>query len=276
MDIRPNNWEDRVLLLATHLIHNKKKATTVKSYISAIKAVLLENGYELCENKFLLNSITRACKLVNDKVTPCFPIKKGMLRMILNRIELEFQSQTYLAKLYRAMCAAAYFGLLRMGEITKSDHNIKATDVHLATNKNKILFILRSSKTLNKSALPQSVKISSNQLNKPGSGKFNTAKWGCPCPYVILRQYISMRKKSTTKHEAFFVYKNQQLVSAESFRKVLRNAIRKEGFYDLLYNCHSLRIRQSCDLQAMGISVETIRKLGRWKSNSVYSYLHTE
>ena len=94
-------------------------------------------GYELNENKFLLQSITRACKLKHDRrITPRFPLKKGMLRMILDRFSEEYKNQPYLAKLYRGMAVAAYYGMLRVGEITKSPHNIKARNAHIADNKN--------------------------------------------------------------------------------------------------------------------------------------------
>ena len=40
LDFKPTNWEDRITLFAGHLIHLGRKSNTVKSYISAIKAVL--------------------------------------------------------------------------------------------------------------------------------------------------------------------------------------------------------------------------------------------
>ena len=63
LDVKPNTWEDRILLFTAHLIDTKKQSSTVKSYISAVKAVLQEDGYEIDENKFLLASLTQACKL---------------------------------------------------------------------------------------------------------------------------------------------------------------------------------------------------------------------
>ena len=48
-------------------------------------------------------------------------------------------NQQYLTILYQAMFAACYYGLLRAGKVTRSPHVIKANDVHLGANKNKIL-----------------------------------------------------------------------------------------------------------------------------------------
>ena len=81
LDIKPDNWEDRVILFIGFLIEYKKvKSQTVKSYISAIKSVLYTYGkFKLNEDKFLLTSLTRACKLQNDTVRIRLPIKKSLL-----------------------------------------------------------------------------------------------------------------------------------------------------------------------------------------------------
>ena len=39
------------------------------------------------------------------------------------------------------------------------------------------------------------------------------------------------------------------------------------------FSVHSLRAGRACDLLSYGVSVETIKKLGRWKSNAVFKYL---
>ena len=147
LDIRPNNWEDRLTLFVGHLIDSKKKAATVKSYISGIKCVLRENGIEINKNRFLLASLTRACIKVNDHIRARFPIKCGFLNMLLRKVRDFYALQPYLEKLFSAIFDAGYFGLLRIGEVTLSPHAILAKDVHIGENKNKILFILRSSKT---------------------------------------------------------------------------------------------------------------------------------
>ena len=46
LDHKPECWEDRVLLYCGFLIENKRKLSTIKSYISAIKWILKSDGYE--------------------------------------------------------------------------------------------------------------------------------------------------------------------------------------------------------------------------------------
>ena len=51
--------------------------------------------------------------------------------------------------------------------------------------------------------------------------------------------------------------------------------LRNSGFNQGLYNCQSLRIGRASDLLKLALSVETIKKLGRWSSNAVFTYLRT-
>ena len=152
-----------------YLVDTKKKSTTVRSYISAIKMVLLAEGIKLKEDKYLLNSLTRACKYMNDRVVPKLPTWKNLLNIILNttyELYMNTSNQPYLCFLYRAILSTAYYGLLRVGELTKGEHPVLAKDVFIANNKNKMLFILRTSKTHWTDSKPQKVKITSSSGSK--------------------------------------------------------------------------------------------------------------
>ena len=66
LDRKPSTWENCLTLYIAYLIDNQKRSQTIRSYISAIRSVLREDGFVLNEDKFLLASLTRACKLKND------------------------------------------------------------------------------------------------------------------------------------------------------------------------------------------------------------------
>ena len=61
LDVKPNNWEDRIFLYVAYLIHNNRRSATIKSYILAIKAVLFGGGITNHEDSTLLSALTRAC-----------------------------------------------------------------------------------------------------------------------------------------------------------------------------------------------------------------------
>ena len=153
-------------------------------------------------------------------------------------------------------------------------HAIKVADVHIGKNKQKLLFILCTSKTHDKGSKPQQIKISSI-AKVQGIHSTQTVKCEIKaiCPYQVLWDYIKVCPKYFNKQEPFFVFSNNQPVSPANVRTTLKMILASLGFNAHLYNCHSLRIGRSCDLLEMGVLVETIKQLGRWKSNIVYKYL---
>ena len=163
LDIKPQTWEDRLVLFVGYLVEQGKQSSTVRSYLLAIRSVLAEDNYFLCENQFLITSLTKACRLRNDLVHTHFPIYKELMLILLREIDERFNkaNQPYLAVMFTTLISTAYFGLFRIGEETSGSHPILARDVQLADNKRKIFFILRDSKTHGKESEPQLVKISS-------------------------------------------------------------------------------------------------------------------
>ena len=277
LDVKPDNWEDRLTLFVGYLIENGKQSQTVKSYVSAIHTVLREDGFRLDQDQFLLSSLTRACKLKNDVIRTRLPIQKALLNSIIAETIIFFRNcnQPYLEKLYTALFATTYIGLFRIGELTAGSHPILVTDVRLAFNKQKLLFILRSSKTHDEGSHPQKVKIQSTMSNKnnqqqfdhPGRPKFKI------CPYTLINNFIKVRPGYDLLNEPFYVFSDNSPVSPDNVRRVLRTILQICGEEPTLFGFHSFRIGHSRDLLKLGLTVESIMKIGHWKSNAVYAYL---
>ena len=169
LDKRPKFREERVQLFCAYLVEKGTQSSTLKTYVSAIKSVLKDDNYKWDDNKVLLSSITRGCRVINDKIQYRLPLKLSLLDMILFEIDRLWDgAQPYLELMYRTLFAISYYGLMRVGEVTKSNHMLKAKDVHIGTNKEKILLVLHSSKTHSPSNLPQEIKITSNNLSDTG------------------------------------------------------------------------------------------------------------
>ena len=127
------------------LVQSCVQSSTLKSYVSAIKTTLVDDGYLWDDNKLILNTLTHACKAINDRVTTRLPIHKGLVELILFEIKRMFTDQPVLETMYTAWFLLAYYGLFRVGELAFDDHMVKAKDVHIGINKNKLLFILYTS-----------------------------------------------------------------------------------------------------------------------------------
>ena len=251
------------------MIDQGAQSSTIKSYFSAIKFMLKADNYEWDDNKILLTSITRSCRLQNDLVKTRCPIRHSLFEMTLFELERIYASQPYLETLYKALFSLAYYGLMRVGELTeaKACHTLKACDVHMGINKNKILLILYSLKTHGQESEPQQIKISEVKQSVTRKNFF--------CPFSIVRSFINLRGGYNSQQEQFFVFNDQSNVNSNHFRKTLKLTLRRLNLDDTLYNTHSLRIGRTTDLFKAGYSIEQIKHIGRWRSNAVYKYIRS-
>ena len=270
LDVKPKFWEARTTLYIAYMIDNGKQSASIKSYVSAIKKLLIIDGYKWQDSEVLLTSLTRACRLVNDRVQHRFPIHCGFLEMILFEVERTYaaQSQWYVECMYKALFLICYYGMMRIGEITDSPHVLKARNVHIATNKDKVLLMLYTSKTHDLGHRPQKIKVTSNRTEESGSYLHRHF-----CPFYVLRQYINLRGSYVDDMEPFFVFKDKLAVKPAQVTQVLKKMISNLGLDCTYYSMHSFRIGRTSDLIKFGYTVEEVQRLGRWKSNAVYRYI---
>ena len=67
-------------------------------------------------------------------------------------------SQPYLELLYKGIFCLGYYGMMRVGELVSGDHTLKASNVHIGQNKNKLMMVLYSSKTHDRKSRPQKLR----------------------------------------------------------------------------------------------------------------------
>ena len=187
LDHMPNCWEDRAALFCVYMTQRGAKSATLRSYISAIKCVLKDDDYEWNDSLVMLTALTRICKNQNDVVKARMPIQCHLLELVLFKIDRTYlnDQQVYLAQLYKMIIAIGYYRMFRIGKLVIANscqHTMKAKDVHIAFNKDKILVILYSSKTHDKNALPQKIKIT-------GNGKEMQKFF---CPFKLIKEYTTL------------------------------------------------------------------------------------
>ena len=275
LDNKPDTWENRIILFVGYLIENERKSSTVKSYISAIKAVLQEDGVVLNMNQCLLTSLTKACRFQNNLVRTRLPIRQELLGLLLQSIPtiVPTSPNEYLVKLYKALLVTAYFGLFRIGELTESPHVVKVSDVHVGVNKDKMMFMLKTSKTHWQDVPPQIVKISREASSGLDARNDNRVLPLC-CPFEMLGDYIAVRRRMRMKDEQFFVFRDRSPVTVNHVRSLLKNLLKMHNLKPELYGCHSLCAGRAVDLlKIYKLEISVIKKLGRWRSNAIFSYL---
>ena len=270
LDVKPKSWEERVTLFIGFKIDQSMKSTTVKSYVSAIKKMLVDDGYVWDDQKILLASLTKACKVVNDKVRTRLPIQCGLLELILFEVNRIYgpKGQHYLQILYQTLFALAYYGMMRISEVTLSDHVLKARNVNAALNKDKLLLVLTSSKTHSQGMRPQKIKITSNINSKTEFYQHRNF-----CPFELVHTYMKLRGNYDSDKDQFFVFRDGTPVGPDHARSILRQSLSSLGLDPINYGMHSFRVGRTTDLIKCNYSLEEVKCMGRWRSNTVYKYI---
>ena len=93
------------------------------------------------------------------------------------------------------------------------------------------------------------------------------------CPFDLVRQFITVCDPFLSFDEPFFVLSDHSAVEQNMLRRILKESIARLGINPDNYNLHSFRIGRTIDLYNYGVSVESIKKLGHWRSNAIYEYL---
>ena len=88
-------------------------------------------------------------------------------------------------------------------------------------------------------------------------------------PICVAKNYLLSRRKYKSDEEPFFIFQDGSPVTLVHNRKILLNRLNPRH-----YGVHGMRAGCSSDLLDIGVLVETIKKLDRWQSMSVYKYLH--
>ena len=271
LDVKPPTWKDRVTLFIGYKIDNGMQSSSVKSYLSAIKKLLIEDGCDWDDQKVLLGSLTSACKPINDRVYTRLPIQCSLLEMILFEVQRIYrdEGQQYLEILYLALFSLSYYGMMRVGELTCSDHVLKARDIHAAMNKDKLMIMLYSSKTHSTAKKPQKIKITSNLTEK--SGFYAKRNF---CRFLLMNNYFSLRFSIATHCEQFFTFRDGTPVKPNHAGCVLRTCLSNLGLEASYYGMHSFRIGQTTDLiKSNFYSIEEVKHMGRWCLNTIYKYI---
>lgn len=261
---KPDNWADKVHLYFTYLMVTGAKSNTLATYKSAIKKILTSDGCQVQLNTVALASIIKACKYKNDEVIHRLPIDHSMLITLINTLERYFDQQPYLLILYKAMFSAAYHGLLRIGEMTNSEHAILARDVLVARNRRKIQFLLRSSKTHGLGDPPQIISVHCDCWPQ-GEPKY--------CPYEILYEYNITKDNYSCDSDQYFVFRGNIPVETNEFRKLLKRVLTWANIACDDFSAHSFCIGHAHDMERRGEDVSVIKAKGRWKSSVFYAYL---
>ncbi|CAG2243211.1 unnamed protein product [Mytilus edulis] len=170
----------------------------------------------------------------------------------------------YEAALFSAVFSVAFFGLLRVGEITTSKSksvingsNLTISDILV---RRKVLELrVRWSKTDQKGK-SVTLLIAENGKNY--------------CPVRLINEYLKVRP--TCNNTDLFIHYTGMPLTRYQFSSILEKALHFLHISKGHFRSHSFRIGGATELARQGVSEEVIMRLGRWKSHAYSRYIRLQ
>lgn len=246
-----------------HLFAIGYKPATILSHVSAFTYCHKMLGYPDFHNSFLVKQFLKG---INKASTPQsdsrLPITYNMLCNIIKSLQATI-SIVYERLLFKAMCLLAFHGFFRVGELcvktqTNTNNVLQLTNVSFINNKVGLLGVEIKMKRYKHSTQPVTLFIPSHPAD-------NTM-----CPVLALHTYLLQSKHT---RGPLFQLLNGQFVTYAFFNKHLHNVLHLLKYDTNLYKSHSFRIGAATYAFMQGHSEESIKRMGRWKSNALQYYV---
>lgn len=266
LDHMPELLDDQLAIFVASRVQKGDYSSTVESYLSGISSYLKLDGIQINTRTARLRSLIKACKLRNDRVVQRMPIKEGLLVRVVRQVDLMFETQPYLASLYKCMLVMGYFGMMRVGEMAKGDHPVLARDVHLSHRLKKVQVILCTSKTHGLGDQPQYIKFDTHDSR---ARLYNRHF----CPFEVVKNYLEIRGPKLNDADLLFVFADNSPVKPYQLSAILKRALKRLGIDPKDFGTHSLRIGHATQLDHRHVGLDVIRRRGRWRSNIIYRYI---
>ena len=262
--------ETTLLLFATHLALAGLAYTSIKVYFSAIgnlhTAHSLHDAYRQALTPRLeqvLRGIKREqCSTHTTRIR--LPITAEIMHQIyavLARAPVEYQNI-----MLWAACCTAFFGFLRVGEMTIPNQNAYDSNVHLS------LQDVALDSRITPSIVWITIKQSKTDPFRRGVKLCLGRTDSVVCPVKALLNYLAIRGSSPG---CLFILKDQTPLTRDRFKTFLSSTLRTAGLDDSNYNTHSFRIGAATTAKVVGIADVHIQLLGRWRSSAYQGYIRT-
>lgn len=247
-------------LFIAYLYDLKYAASTVNTYVSALSYSHKLSGYPDPSKAFVVVQMLKGYGKLHARLDSRLPITIPILHKLLQSASLLPLSK-YQILMFQAMCSTAFFGFLRVGEITFSATTPPPIQIHQLT------------KLVNGAHEVVGFKIKflnfKHSYNQPPFYLVISSQ-STFCPVKILLQFLSARGDS---QGALFIQDDGSPVSRSWFSAQLSSAIKLCGLNPSVYKGHSFRIGAASHAAERGMSDTQIRILGRWKSNAFLKYI---
>ncbi len=239
-----------------------KQASTLRVYLSAIRALHIQNGYQ----DPLLNCIRiplaikglRRSQSLRPKTPEKLPITALVLLSIRSQLNLAVPDDS----MFWAACCTAFFGFLRAAEFTCLPLQFQE-GVHLSIQNIRI----------DKAPIPDTVYLNLPRSKTDQFGKgccIIFARSDCElCPVAALMGYLHVRGSSPGP---LFRSLDSSPLSKSKLYSRLRSVLMAAGWQGH-YTLHSFRVGAATTAASLGFPAHLIQAMGRWSSEAYKVYI---
>lgn len=240
-----------------YLFSEDYAASTITSYLSAVSYIHKLNNFRDPCSSFLIQKLLLSARKLRPSQDVRIPITRKILHQICDVLPVTV-SNAFESAMFKAMFLLAFYGFLRIGEITSAQKVINKNLLNI----NQI--VMEQDKIIIKFIAYK------HHMGKPFFLTINSASNKNYCPVQCLQRYISLRG---TQKGPLFAYIPDIPVTRCKFSTILKNCLSFANMDISKITSHSFRIGMASHCADVGMSDSKIRLLGRWKSDAFKSYI---
>ena len=228
------------------------------SYTSALGYVHRLLGYIDPTSSTLIQKLLAGATKIAPTIDPRLPITIVILHRLCGAVSIHVKSP-YHQVLLRAMFCTAFFGLMRLAEIT-------------VTKQGQVIVSLNQLTLSSNLAVINITHFKHNQSLKPVDIPLCAQQSTVICPVLNLATYLQVRGYSPGP---LFCFPGDKPVPRRFFTKHLSFLLKSIGYDVARYKSHSFRIGGASYYADLGYTDAQLRLLGRWNSNSFILYIRS-
>lgn len=253
----PDMWPshiEHIILFVAYSFDLGYSPSTIATYISGISFYHKFYNLDAPTALTIIKKLLEGCKIIRPRQDVRAPIIEPILEQIyLPNICMK-------ANFLRPSIWQLTLILLCISELvftkqTQANRSLLSSDVQVVDNSQARTVSIRFSKT-NQSGAPTVLRIPASSSSL--------------CCIKLVERYQNLRPSDS---RYFFSHVDGTPLTRSQLSSILTKAIRILGCPSQLYTSHSFHIGRANDLVVMGVQNDTIKKLGRWPTDSVEEYI---
>ena len=249
----------KILLFIGFLHMHGYSSSTITTYVCALGYIHRIKGFVNPTTMLIVQKTLAAVNKLNPSVDSRLPITLPILEQ-LNIALCHTVSCPYNRVLLQAMNTTAFYGLMRIGEITRDTEG-------------GISLMLSNITIFHNHIVLKITKFKYNLKRQPFDIVLCRKPQLSICPFTSLINYLKCRG---LQPGPLFCFPNMQPISREFFISNLNMNLTFCGLNVKFYKSHSYRIGGASYYASMGMSDEELRLLGRWKGDTFKRYIRCE